>query len=258
VTNGKPAPDLFLLAAQRLGIDPATCLVLEDAEPGVIAAHRAGMQVYMVPDLQPSSPTTERLANGIFDSLNVVARHLELTALGSRRPIELFNTDRLIAVPLCAGDLQELCLMHQDAEVMKYMNGVRDEEGTKRWLSENLAHWDAHGFGCWMFSDKANGRFVGRALLRHARPDNADEVEVGYALVTRYWGMGLATEMAKAMVEIGFERLKRESLIALVIPANVGSQKVAERIGFRFERNTIWKFVPVMLFRLERGQWLPR
>jgi HAD superfamily hydrolase (TIGR01509 family) len=77
VTNGKPAPDLFLLAAQRLRINPATCLVLEDAEAGVIAAHHAGMQVYMVPDLQPSSPTTERLANGIFDSLAVVARHLE-------------------------------------------------------------------------------------------------------------------------------------------------------------------------------------
>jgi HAD superfamily hydrolase (TIGR01509 family) len=85
VTNGKPAPDLFLLAAQRLGIDPAACLVLEDAEPGVIAAHRAGMQVYMVPDLQPSSPTVERLANGIFDSLDVVASHLELTVLNSLR-----------------------------------------------------------------------------------------------------------------------------------------------------------------------------
>jgi HAD superfamily hydrolase (TIGR01509 family) len=84
VASGKPAPDLFLLAAQRLGIEPASCLVLEDVEPGVVAAHRAGMQVYMVPDLQPSSPTTQRLANGIFDSLQLVARHLELAHLKSR------------------------------------------------------------------------------------------------------------------------------------------------------------------------------
>ena len=84
VRNGKPAPDLFLLAAQRLGIDPAACLVLEDAEPGVIAAHSAGMQVYMAPDSHPSSSTTERLADGIFASLEVVARHLELTFLSSR------------------------------------------------------------------------------------------------------------------------------------------------------------------------------
>jgi HAD superfamily hydrolase (TIGR01509 family) len=83
VTNGKPAPDLFLLAAQRLGIGHAECLVLEDAEPGVIAAHGAGMQVYIVPDLQRPSAQVSQLANGTFDSLTAVARHLESTSLGS-------------------------------------------------------------------------------------------------------------------------------------------------------------------------------
>ncbi|MBT5057882.1 MAG: HAD family phosphatase [Gemmatimonadetes bacterium] len=44
VANGKPAPDLFLLAAQRLGIPPADCLVIEDSVPGVEAAVAAGMR----------------------------------------------------------------------------------------------------------------------------------------------------------------------------------------------------------------------
>jgi len=77
VTYRKPAPDLFLLAAQRLRINQTACLVLEDSELGVMAAHRAGMQVYMVPDLQASSPKTQRLADGVFDTLALVARHLE-------------------------------------------------------------------------------------------------------------------------------------------------------------------------------------
>jgi beta-phosphoglucomutase-like phosphatase (HAD superfamily) len=89
VANGKPAPDLFLLAAQKLNADPATCLVLEDSEPGVTAAHRAGMQVYLVPDLQASSPTIEHLANGTFDSLEAVARHLGLALFNSHRSITL-------------------------------------------------------------------------------------------------------------------------------------------------------------------------
>ncbi len=50
VTRGKPAPDIFLLAAQELGADPRTCLVVEDATAGVEAAHAAGMQVIAVPD----------------------------------------------------------------------------------------------------------------------------------------------------------------------------------------------------------------
>lgn len=45
VTNGKPAPDPFLLAARRLGIDPARCLVFEDTPAGVTAGHAAGMKV---------------------------------------------------------------------------------------------------------------------------------------------------------------------------------------------------------------------
>jgi HAD superfamily hydrolase (TIGR01509 family) len=51
VAAGKPAPDIYLLAAQRLGVAPARCLAIEDSLPGVVAAERAGMTVIMVPDL---------------------------------------------------------------------------------------------------------------------------------------------------------------------------------------------------------------
>jgi beta-phosphoglucomutase-like phosphatase (HAD superfamily) len=50
VQHGKPAPDLFLLAASRLGVEPAACLVFEDAPAGVAAARAAGMQVIWVPN----------------------------------------------------------------------------------------------------------------------------------------------------------------------------------------------------------------
>jgi HAD superfamily hydrolase (TIGR01509 family) len=47
--RGKPAPDMFLLAAEKMGVPPAACLVFEDAEPGIQAALTAGMQVVRVP-----------------------------------------------------------------------------------------------------------------------------------------------------------------------------------------------------------------
>jgi HAD superfamily hydrolase (TIGR01509 family) len=46
VAEGKPAPDLFLLAAARMGVDPSRCAVIEDSVPGVDAARAAGMDVY--------------------------------------------------------------------------------------------------------------------------------------------------------------------------------------------------------------------
>lgn len=51
VVNGKPAPDCFLAAAERLGLAPADCLVVEDAPAGVEAATAAGMRVLVVPSL---------------------------------------------------------------------------------------------------------------------------------------------------------------------------------------------------------------
>ncbi|MFL5758884.1 MAG: HAD family hydrolase [Thermomicrobiales bacterium] len=50
VERGKPAPDLFLLAAARIGVEPARCIVLEDAPPGIAAAAAAGMRSICVPN----------------------------------------------------------------------------------------------------------------------------------------------------------------------------------------------------------------
>ncbi len=49
VAHGKPAPDMFLLAARKMGVPPERCLVFEDAEPGVQAAVAAGMKYVLVP-----------------------------------------------------------------------------------------------------------------------------------------------------------------------------------------------------------------
>lgn len=56
VRHGKPAPDIFLLAASRLGVAPSECLVFEDAFTGVRAAHAAGCHPVLVPDRLHPTP----------------------------------------------------------------------------------------------------------------------------------------------------------------------------------------------------------
>jgi HAD superfamily hydrolase (TIGR01509 family) len=56
VEHGKPAPDMFLLAAKRMGVPPEKCLVFEDAEPGMRAADAAGMKWVRVPSRKSKSP----------------------------------------------------------------------------------------------------------------------------------------------------------------------------------------------------------
>ena len=76
VTNGKPAPDLFLEAATRLGVAPSGCVVLEDSHAGARAAHAAGMRPILIPDLVPASQEIEALCWAILPSLDAAARFL--------------------------------------------------------------------------------------------------------------------------------------------------------------------------------------
>ncbi|MFN3722011.1 MAG: HAD family hydrolase [Paracoccaceae bacterium] len=71
VTSPKPHPEPYLLAASRLGVEPARCLVFEDSEPGAEAAFSAGMTVVQVPDIIPA---TGRFAHHVARSLTEGAR----------------------------------------------------------------------------------------------------------------------------------------------------------------------------------------
>ncbi len=75
--RGKPAPDPYLTAAARLGIDPAACLALEDSHNGVRAAHAAGMMTIMVPDLLEATPEMRALCVAISATLHEVRAMLE-------------------------------------------------------------------------------------------------------------------------------------------------------------------------------------
>ena len=57
IEHGKPAPDIYLLAAERLGVDPANCVGVEDSPNGVRSIHAAGMRAVMIPDMV--EPTDE-------------------------------------------------------------------------------------------------------------------------------------------------------------------------------------------------------
>jgi len=76
IARGKPAPDIFLLAAERLSQSPQDCLVLEDSEPGVRAALAAGMTPIMVPDQHPPSKELLELELLVMASLEHVPAHL--------------------------------------------------------------------------------------------------------------------------------------------------------------------------------------
>jgi HAD superfamily hydrolase (TIGR01509 family) len=84
IACGKPAPDIFIAAAARLGAARSGCIVLEDSEPGVIAAFAAGMTPIMVPDLHPPSEALLGRNPLVLRSLHEVAKHFGLVLSNDR------------------------------------------------------------------------------------------------------------------------------------------------------------------------------
>jgi HAD superfamily hydrolase (TIGR01509 family) len=73
VARGKPAPDVYLEAAQRLGIDATSCAAIEDSRNGIRSAHHAGMRVVAIPNPQyPPPPDVLELAAVVLDSLDAL------------------------------------------------------------------------------------------------------------------------------------------------------------------------------------------
>ena len=77
IARGKPAPDIVLAAAAKLGVDASRPVVVEDSEPGVRAAIAAGAAPMMVPDLLAPSPEVIAAGVPVFDTLDDVRAHLD-------------------------------------------------------------------------------------------------------------------------------------------------------------------------------------
>src|SRR5262245_10520435 len=170
-------------------------------------------------------------------------------------PVDELQTPRLLLRRMGAEDLDDLTHMHLDPRVMATMGGLRSPAETKEWLDRQTDHWEQYGFGLWMARDRAAGQFAGRGGLHHVEIDGRDEIEVGYCFRAEFWGRGLATELARASVRVAFSVLRLPEIVCFTLPTNLASQRVMQKAGFRYERDTVWKDLPHVFYRLTETAW---
>lgn len=169
---------------------------------------------------------------------------------GATAPVA-FALRRLLAERLTEVHLPVLHRMHQDARMMALIGGVKTEAQTAEYLERNLKHWSEHGFGIWILRDPVTGDVVGRAGLRNLTIEGMAEVELTYALFPEWWGRGLATDAARACVTIGRDWLGLHSVVGLVLPANLVSQRVLRKAALTQEREVMHGGQPHLLFRTD-------
>jgi RimJ/RimL family protein N-acetyltransferase len=165
------------------------------------------------------------------------------------------ETPRMLLRPPVMVDLDNLAEIYRDPEVMRYrlFSQPPSLKQTHEFLKSYLAHWEQHGFGRWATIYKANQRLIGHCGLEYVT--SLDEVEVNYLLAREYWGRGLATESAIALLRYGFETLQFDQLVALAKPENLASLRVMEKIGMQYEKNIQLYGVQWSFYRIKRDQW---
>jgi ribosomal-protein-alanine N-acetyltransferase len=160
-----------------------------------------------------------------------------------------FSTARLRAERLAADHLDAIREMDTDPQFMALLGGIRDEVETQAYMARNLKHWSDYGFGLWVLRDAQDERVAGRCVIRHLDVGGTDEVELGYGFHPQYWGRGLATEIAKTLLQFGRHELRLPSLVAITHHANLGSQRVLVKTGLVYQRDVDHEGVPHLLYR---------
>lgn len=166
------------------------------------------------------------------------------------------ETNNLIIKTPQIEDFENLYALQTDADVMKYIGqGVRTETEVMSGLEKAMAHQEKHGFSLGCVFEKESGLCVGRAgLIYLAYDDTQPEIEVGYALIKTAWGQGYGVELAKALINWGFQHLSICRLVGIINPDNDYSRRVLEKANMNYAGRTHYGDNEVALYEIQKPQ----
>jgi beta-phosphoglucomutase-like phosphatase (HAD superfamily)/RimJ/RimL family protein N-acetyltransferase len=232
----KPAPDVFLEAARRLGVKPEECVVFEDSFHGVTAAETAGMAciAFVNPnsgnqDLSKAAILVEGFDEVDYSFVNQVYQYAH------NEPITILTTEHFIIRELTVEDINILYQICQTPEIKCYMEDSDDSlevqiEKHKAYI-EKMYHF--YGFGFWGVFMKEDNSLVGRCGIELKMQDSEEIYELGYLLNKQHQGQGYAKEFVTAVVNYCFTRLHIDRIVAIIDKTNTPSIHLAKKVGMQ-------------------------
>ncbi|MGE4221717.1 MAG: GNAT family N-acetyltransferase [Vicinamibacterales bacterium] len=166
-------------------------------------------------------------------------------------------TPRARLRPLGPGDLEAVHALWTDPDVRRYLwdDEVVTRERALDALTDSDAGFASRGYGLWGIAVGADDTLAG---FCGARPSETGAPELLYGLRRRWWGRGLATECAEAVLQHLFERVECAEVVALTDPPNTASVRVMERLGMTFERRGDVHGLDTLFYRLRADTWRAR
>lgn len=148
----------------------------------------------------------------------------------------VLETERLALRKMSVDDAEFILGLLNEPSFLRYVGDkkVRTVEDARRYiLSGPVESYENHGFGLYLVELKSSRASIGICGL--LKRDTLDDVDVGFALLARYWSRGYAVESASAVMDHGREVFGLKRIVAITSPDNASSIKVLEKLGLRFE-----------------------
>lgn len=151
------------------------------------------------------------------------------------------KTDRVRLRQFTPQDERFLKDLDSDPEVMRFLTDgtPSDEEQVKRAISTFLELKKKHQgrIGYWAAEEPGTGEFIGWFQLRPLKedPDNLKILELGYRLKKKFWGLGIGTEVSRALVKKAFDELGAIEVWAIAHRANSSSTNIMKKCGLSYQ-----------------------
>ena len=153
----------------------------------------------------------------------------------------MLHTERLEFRLLAESDSECLFRTVGDPDVMAHWWPGEDPdiEATLRRIAWINKHWTKHGFGDWGMWEKEKSRLIGFCGLHYI--SNMPEVNIGYAFEKSRWRLGYGYEATTAILSFGFNQIGLNEIVAVIVPENLPSRRLAEKAGMLFWKSFLWE-----------------
>ncbi len=158
--------------------------------------------------------------------------------------VPVLETPRLRLRRFVFADHAELCVIHADPAVMRYLGDGQPRDGALTW--SQMAMWTGsfglHAGGYWAITRRSDGALLGRCGI-NAQPA-WPEPELAYTLARAHWGQGLAREAAASVRDWAWQEMAPSSLVSFVKIGNQASGRVATKLGARLTGTLVFEGKP--------------
>lgn len=246
VPHPKPAPDVFLLTASKLGVSPADTLIIEDSEAGVQAACTAGAACVGFANPNSGSQNLSRVSMIVEGFEEVTPQFLNnVWERFAGKPLTIMRTDRLTIRELSMDYFDDLYRLKQipdiSASLTYPLSGKLIEREKLRAYIDTV--YPFYGYGCFGVFLNTTGELIGCCGLEPTA-DGCGQTELEYFIAPEHRNQGYGYECTSAVLSIAAKQFGLEQVGARIKRNNHASIHLIRKLGFiqTVEDNTIMQF----------------